>query len=113
MILKFRNVDVESEGPAVTLKITSTNRREYSIDLTLAIKEKTWPEEAEEWKTRRRAGNITIDTSTYLLAILKEEFSFMNQSSRICKLFHTNYLSTTCTDYCLTFNVVKKKLFLS
>ena len=92
----------------MTLKITSTKGREYSIDLTLAIKDKTWPEEAEEWKTRRRAGNITIDTSTYLMAILKEEFSFMNQSSRISKLFHTNYLSTAYTDCCLTLKMVEK-----
>ena len=86
MILKFRNVAVKSEGPAVTLKITSTNRIEYSIDLTLAIKEKTWPEEAEEWKTRPRAGNITIDTLTYLMAI-----KFRNQQTFLYQLF-VNYL---------------------
>ena len=70
----------------MTLKITSTNRIEYSIDLTLAIKEKTWPEEAEEWKTRPRAGNITIDTLTYLMAI-----KFRNQQTFLYQLF-VNYL---------------------
>ena len=42
------------------------------------------------------------------MAILKEEFSFMNQSSRISKLFHTNYLSTAYTDCCLTLKMVEK-----
>ncbi|CAH3037531.1 unnamed protein product, partial [Pocillopora meandrina] len=78
----FRNVAVKSEGPAVTLKITSTNKREYSIDLTLAIKEKTWPEDAEEWTTRCRNVN------------------FMSQSLRIRKALYTNCLSSAGTDFC-------------
>lgn len=52
---RYRNVDVKSEGPAVTLKITEQGR-EYSVDLTLAIKDYTWPEDAEEWQTRHRNG---------------------------------------------------------
>lgn len=39
----------------MTLKITKQGR-EYSVDLTLAIKDYTWPEDAEEWKTRHRNG---------------------------------------------------------
>ena len=41
----------------MTLKITR-NRKEYSIDLTLAIKDNSWPEDAEEWRTRRRNGIV-------------------------------------------------------
>ena len=52
-------VQVRSQGPAVTLKII-TNGREYSVDLTLAIKDNTWPEDAEEWITRRRNGNVLV-----------------------------------------------------
>ena len=52
-------VQVRSQGPAVTLKIIY-NRREYSVDLTLAIKDNTWPEDAEEWITRRRNGNVLV-----------------------------------------------------
>ncbi|KAL9955284.1 hypothetical protein ACROYT_G036586 [Oculina patagonica] len=48
--------DVACHGPAVTLKITNASRRKYSVDLTLAIKDKSWPDDAEEWKTRRRKG---------------------------------------------------------
>ncbi|XP_078345906.1 cyclic GMP-AMP synthase-like receptor 1 [Oculina patagonica] len=47
------NVTVRSQGPAVTLKITNRKEREYSIDLTLAIKYESWPEDAEEWPSRR------------------------------------------------------------
>ncbi|XP_068671833.1 cyclic GMP-AMP synthase-like receptor 1 [Montipora foliosa] len=46
-------------GPAVTLIITNRmNGRVYSIDLTLvvAIKDKSWPEDADEWKERSRRG---------------------------------------------------------
>ncbi|XP_068762756.1 cyclic GMP-AMP synthase-like receptor 1 [Montipora capricornis] len=50
-------VQVRSQGPAVTLIITNiTNGREYSIDLTLAIKDKSWPEDAVEWIGRSRKG---------------------------------------------------------
>ena len=48
--------DVTCHGPAFTLKITNTNGRVYSIDLTLVIKDKSWPEDAEEWKRRDRKG---------------------------------------------------------
>ena len=50
-------VVVRSQGPAVTLKITR-NGREYSVDLTLAIKDKSWPEDAEEWPSRRDRNGI-------------------------------------------------------
>lgn len=57
---------MRSQGPAVTLKITNRNGREYSIDLTLAIKHESWSECAEEWRRRRRNGivefAIIIDT---------------------------------------------------
>ena len=54
----FSFVQVRSQGPAVTLIITNiTNGREYSIDLTLAIKDKSWPEDAVEWIGRSRKGN--------------------------------------------------------
>ena len=53
-------VDVRSQGPAVTLKIIS-NGREYSVDLALAIKDNTWPDDAEEWSTRQqRNGNVIL-----------------------------------------------------
>lgn len=48
-------VTVKSGGTAVTLEI-SKDGREYSVDLTLGIKDNTWPEDAEEWKTRQRKG---------------------------------------------------------
>ncbi|KAL9955282.1 hypothetical protein ACROYT_G036584 [Oculina patagonica] len=51
-----RNVTVRSQGPAITLKITNRNGREYSVDLTLAIEHESWPEDADEWRTRRRNG---------------------------------------------------------
>ncbi|XP_068762759.1 cyclic GMP-AMP synthase-like receptor 1 isoform X2 [Montipora capricornis] len=52
-----RFVEVRSQGPAVTLIITNRmNGRKYSIDLTLAIKDKSWPEDADEWKGRPRRG---------------------------------------------------------
>ena len=41
----------------MTLKIIR-NGREYSVDLTLAIKDNTWPEDADEWSTRGRNGNV-------------------------------------------------------
>jgi len=47
--------NVACHGPAVTLKITK-NKREYSVDLTLAIKDKSWPDDAEEWRRRARKG---------------------------------------------------------
>ena len=47
---------VECHGPAVTIKITNKSKREYSVDLTLAIKDKSWPDDAEEWKRRDRKG---------------------------------------------------------
>ena len=53
----FSDIELRSQGPAVTLKITR-NRKEYSVDLTLAIKDNTWPEDAEEWSTRQRNGNV-------------------------------------------------------
>lgn len=56
-LLFFSYVEVRSQGPAVTLKIIR-NGREYSVDLTLAIKDNTWPEDADEWSTRRRNGNV-------------------------------------------------------
>jgi len=40
----------------VTLKIMNENGKEYSVDLTLAIKYESWPEDAEEWITRDRNG---------------------------------------------------------
>lgn len=58
-IYLFSYVEVRSQGPAVTLKITRDGR-EYSVDLTLAIKDNTWPEDAEEWSTRRRNGTVSL-----------------------------------------------------
>ncbi|XP_067043837.1 cyclic GMP-AMP synthase-like receptor 1 isoform X2 [Acropora muricata] len=50
-------VEVSSNGPAVTLLLTNNrNGRKYSIDLTPVIKDKTWPEDADEWKSRSRGG---------------------------------------------------------
>ncbi|XP_031548635.1 protein mab-21-like 2 [Actinia tenebrosa] len=46
-------IEVKSSGPAVTLKIT-VGCKMYSIDLTLAIKDESWPDDADEWKTRHR-----------------------------------------------------------
>ena len=41
----------------VTLEITNrNNRRKYSIDVVLAIKDKHWPDDADEWKDRVRRG---------------------------------------------------------
>ena len=57
-IVLFRNVNVISQGPAVTLKITNMNGREYSVDLTLAIRDKSWPEDAEEWRSRSRSEHF-------------------------------------------------------
>ena len=57
IIYFFSDIEVRSQGPAVTLKITR-NGKEYSVDLTLAIKDNTWPDDAEEWSTRRRSGNV-------------------------------------------------------
>ena len=73
----------------MTLKITNRdNGREYSVDLTLAIKDKSWPEDAEEWKTRHRTAlvkNLTGSLRIFrdlqgslrilkdLMKILKEE----------------------------------------
>ena len=45
----------------MTLKITNyTNGREYSVDLTLAIKDRSWPEDAEEWPNRRDRNGILL-----------------------------------------------------
>ena len=47
-------------GPAVTLEITNNrNGKVYSVDLTLGIKDKSWPEDADEWRTRNRQGNLS------------------------------------------------------
>ena len=52
-----RFVEVSSHGPAVTLLLTNySNGKSYSIDLAPAIKDKTWPEDADEWKARSRKG---------------------------------------------------------
>ena len=41
------------------LQITNVrNQREYSVDLTLAIKCVDWPKEAVEWFIRPRNGNL-------------------------------------------------------
>ncbi|PFX30854.1 uncharacterized protein LOC111323019 [Stylophora pistillata] len=47
------NVVAEENGPAVTLKITTPEGRNVSVDLTLAIKV-DWPDDAREWITRTR-----------------------------------------------------------
>ena len=57
----FSDVTVRCQGPAVTITITNRNGREYAVDLTLAIKHESWPEDAEEWRTRRRRGNVKSD----------------------------------------------------
>lgn len=44
----------------MTLKIIENGREYISVDLTLAIKDNTWPEDAEEWITRRRNGNVLV-----------------------------------------------------
>ena len=50
-------VKVRSHGPAVTLTLTNyIDEKSYSIDLVPAIKDKTWPEDADEWKARSRRG---------------------------------------------------------
>lgn len=47
-------------GPAVTLEITNNrNGKVYSVDLTLGIKDKSWPEDADEWRTRNRQGKLS------------------------------------------------------
>lgn len=46
----------------MTLKITNENGREYSVDLTLAIKHAFWPEDAKEWRTRDRNGIVEFLT---------------------------------------------------
>lgn len=52
-----RCIEVNTHGPAVTLEITNrNNRRKYSIDVVLAIKDKHWPDDADEWKDRVRRG---------------------------------------------------------
>ena len=52
-----RFVKVRSHGPAVTLTLTNyRNGKSYSIDLVPAIKQKTWPEDANEWIARQRRG---------------------------------------------------------
>ena len=64
--LSRRNVTIRLQGPAVTLKITNENGREYSVDLTLAIKNNSWPEAAEEWRRRDRKGIIKFVTEKKL-----------------------------------------------
>ena len=55
--LIHRFVKVRSHGPAVTLTLTNyIDEKSYSIDLVPAIKDKTWPEDADEWKARSRRG---------------------------------------------------------
>ena len=54
--LMCRFVKKSSHGPAVTLLLKNDNGKSYSIDLALAIKDKTWPEDADEWKARSRRG---------------------------------------------------------
>ncbi|XP_067042668.1 cyclic GMP-AMP synthase-like receptor 1 isoform X4 [Acropora muricata] len=49
-----RFVKKSSHGPAVTLLLTNDDGKSYSIDLAPAIKDKTWPEDADEWKARSR-----------------------------------------------------------
>ncbi|XP_067042666.1 cyclic GMP-AMP synthase-like receptor 1 isoform X2 [Acropora muricata] len=51
-----RFVKKSSHGPAVTLLLTNDDGKSYSIDLAPAIKDKTWPEDADEWKARSRRG---------------------------------------------------------
>ena len=68
----FSNVAVRSQGPAVTLQITNRNGRVYSVDLALAIKDKSWPEDAEEWKQRPRNG---INGNLLLLQTFKVKYS--------------------------------------
>ena len=41
------------------------NEREYSVDLTLAIKYESWPEDAEEWRTRHRNGIVKFLTEKH------------------------------------------------
>ena len=56
-------VMVTKSGPAVNLKITATNGRMYSVDLTLAIKclfHCSYPFEISEWVTRPRNGIVVI-----------------------------------------------------
>lgn len=58
---------MSTNGPAITLLLTNNrNRRRYSIDLTPVIKDKSWPEDADEWKSRSRGG-ITNKTLLFLL----------------------------------------------
>ncbi|XP_074639718.1 cyclic GMP-AMP synthase-like receptor 1 [Acropora palmata] len=48
-------VEASSHGPAVKLLITNySDGKSYSIDLVPAIKDKTWPEDANEWISRQR-----------------------------------------------------------
>ena len=63
----YRSVEVSTNGPAVTLLLTNnTNGLRYSIDLTPVIKDESWPEDADEWKSRSRRG-ITNKTLLFLL----------------------------------------------
>lgn len=55
----------------MTLKITNENGREYSVDLTLAIKHASWPEDAEEWRTRVRNGIVEFLTEKHRLSEFK------------------------------------------
>jgi len=41
------------------------NGKEYSVDLTLAIKYESWPEDAEEWITRDRNGIVKFLTNEH------------------------------------------------
>jgi len=51
----------------VTLKITNENGKEYSVDLTLAVKCESWPEDAKEWRTRHRTGIVKFLTEKHEL----------------------------------------------
>ena len=50
-----RFISQSSQGPAVTLKIKQHGKT-YSIDMALAIKDSSWPDDAEEWRKRTRHG---------------------------------------------------------
>ena len=50
-----RFISQRGQGPAVTLKIDQDGKT-YSIDMTLAIKDSSWPDDAEEWRKRTRHG---------------------------------------------------------
>ncbi|XP_068671823.1 cyclic GMP-AMP synthase-like receptor 1 isoform X1 [Montipora foliosa] len=78
-----RFVEVRSQGPVVTLIITNRmNGRKYSIDLTLAIKDKSWPEDADEWRGRPRRGHYSpvIPTGRFRRACKNKAKGWPNQN---------------------------------